>query len=112
MNGGIHRLRDLEKLLLHQVVAERLIENPQRVLGIAVANLERWSADPDTKPYYEEWRDILSSRSVAELITLITADDDEGRRLRQSTPFVGVASAEERDRAFATARERWDEASR
>jgi hypothetical protein len=109
MNGGIHGLRDLEKLLFHHLIADRLAQDPQRVLGIARANLDRWTSnEPDTKPYYGEWRDLLASRSVTELIALITADDEEGRRLRQSTPFVGVVTPEERERTFAVARQQWD----
>jgi hypothetical protein len=55
MDGGIHQLRDLEKLLLHQVIERYLLEEPDRVLGIARANLDRWlSDDPESKTYFYE----------------------------------------------------------
>jgi hypothetical protein len=48
-------------------------------------------------PYYEEWEEILDTRSVPELIATITSDDEEGQRLRQSASFVGILTGEERD---------------
>jgi len=107
--GGIHRLRDAEKLALHRIVARYLQTSPERPLGIAKANLDRWlSTDPEVKPYFKEWQVIFATRSVAELVTLITADNEEGRRLRQTSPFVGVVTAEEREEAFAGARRAWE----
>jgi hypothetical protein len=95
-----HRLRDKEKLQLHHLIAEHLQRDPERVLGIARTNLARWRERLGPQPYYAEWGDILRTRPPSEIIALITADDDEGRRLRQSTPFVGVAKAEERASIF------------
>jgi hypothetical protein len=109
MNGGIHGLRNLEKLVVHERVAEYLRSDPERVPRVAGGNLDRWlSDDPESKPHFHEWRAILASRTVPELLALITADDEEGRRLRQSAPFAGVVAAEEREEAFAVARKRWE----
>lgn len=103
--GGIHRLRDEEKLVLHEAIATRLAADPDRVLAIARANIARWlEHDANHKPYFQEWSAILDSRIVAEIIELITADTEEGRRLRQTAPFVGVVSQAERAEAFAAAR--------
>lgn len=94
----VHARRDAEKLRYHRVVAERMGMDPEGVIRLAEDNLRRWlRADGDAKPYYQEWQRLLQELSPRELIELITADTAEGRRLRQSSPFVGVLSRAERD---------------
>lgn len=92
-----HARRDDEKLRLHHAVAQQLLRDPGRVLAIAKANLRRWcTSDADT-PYYEEWGQILGTLGVRELADLIVSDSEDARRLRQSTPFVGVVPRGKRD---------------
>jgi hypothetical protein len=95
-----HRRRDEKKLQLHHLIAEHLQLDPERVLGIARTNLARWRERLGPQPYYAQWADILRTRTPSEIIALITADDDEGRRLRQATPCVGVVKPEERASIF------------
>jgi hypothetical protein len=107
MLDDIHRLRDAERLALHEFIADHLRAEPEKVLAIARANLERWlGSDPDSQPYYREWQEIIESRPLTDILALITSETEEGRRLRQSTPFTGVVTQQERERAFAAARER------
>lgn len=108
MAGGAHELRDAEKLALHERIAQHLIADPNRVIAIARSNLTRWhTAQAVEDVYVQEWQQILTTLSISDLVQLITADTDEGRRLRQSTPFVGVVSGQERAEALETARRRW-----
>lgn len=93
-----HAGRDDEKMRLHRAIAQHLLRDPKRVLAIARANLRRWREQDADTPYYEEWDDLLRTLSVQELADLIVADSEEARRLRQSTPFVGVVPREERDK--------------
>lgn len=95
-----HARRDDEKLRLHRAVARRLLLDPERVLAIARDNLRRWRLDHAAAPYYEEWDEILRTRSVHELAEILVADSEDARRLRQNTPFVGVIPREERDAIF------------
>jgi hypothetical protein len=95
---GAHARRDEEKMRLHRAVAQQLLRDPEGVLAIARTNLRRWLEQDENTPYYEEWDDLLRTLSVQELADLIVADSEEARRLRQSTPFVGVISREERDK--------------
>jgi hypothetical protein len=102
--GGEHIQRDQEKLRYHRRVAEMLEQDPVRCLRTARDNLSRWLAkDRDSKPYYEEWEVILAERSVSEIVAILVEDSAEGRRLRQSSPFVGLMPQAERDRYFARA---------
>lgn len=45
---------------------------------------------------HREWLSILERLTTEELLALITAETDEGQRLRQSSPFAGVSTDEER----------------
>lgn len=92
-----HVRRDQEKLRLHRAVVEHLRADPERVLRMARANLERWIARNGPQPYYLEWQEILESHSVEEIISLLLTDGDRAQHLRQTAPFAGVLSDSERD---------------
>jgi hypothetical protein len=53
----------------------------------------------------EEWQELIDTRSVSELIAVMTEDSDEGQRLRSSTPFTGILSKAERKEIFARCEE-------
>lgn len=99
--GTEHRRRDAEKLDLHRIIAKHLRGDPARVLAIARENLRRWQK-AGAQPYYEEWEQVLATCDVDEIIGLILADNETGRRLRQSTPFTGVVSETERGSVLPT----------
>jgi hypothetical protein len=46
----------------------------------------------------QEWLDLLDSSSVEQLPELLVDEGENGRRLRQSTPFAGILTKEERRR--------------
>lgn len=95
-----HVRRDEEKLRLHRAVVRHLRADPERVLRIARQNLERWIQRNGPQRYYLEWQEILETHSVEEIIRLLLADGDRGQHLRQTAPFAGVLSADERDEAL------------
>lgn len=101
-HDSAHSRRDDEKLRLHQLVARELERDPQRVLSIARENLRRWLASADGVPNYLEWMEILRTQTPDQVAESIVSDSEEGRRLRQSTPFVGVISCKERDAVLGT----------
>jgi hypothetical protein len=49
----------------------------------------------------EEWERILTSTPHSAILQVLTEDSEHGRRLRQSSPFVGILAREERDAIFA-----------
>lgn len=92
-----HATIDRVSLELARQVAERVRLHPDLV-DAARANLVRWSrqnafASPLLQ-CYAEWQDILS-RPVDEVCDLLCSETDEGQRLRQNSPFVGVLSPAE-----------------
>jgi len=96
-----HTRLDEEKLRCHRVVARYLAEDPQRAMDVASSNLRRWlEASPDASSALAEWETILREWTPSQIIELITRDDEEGRRMRQSSPFVGLLSERERRKAL------------
>lgn len=97
---GSHQFIDYFALACHRAVAERLRHAPEVVVQTARENLARWMAsgvfDKGEMRALSEWENILNESNVEELIAIITEDSDEGQRLRQSTPFAGVLSEDER----------------
>lgn len=96
-----HQFIDYVNLTYHREVAKIMSAKPEEVLMKARGNLQRWlSAYEPGEPAarcLEEWQTLLDTKSVLELVSIITQDSDEGQRLRQSTPFVGTLSTEKRD---------------
>jgi hypothetical protein len=86
-------------LEMHVLIAQKVTEAPA-LLNRARANLERWSVAHSPAPHWiTEWREILN-RPWPELAALITDPGPEGVRLRKSSPFSGIISAEERLQIF------------
>jgi hypothetical protein len=46
----------------------------------------------------QEWLNLLKTVSLEELLALVVDDSEIARRLRQSTPFAGILTQEERRR--------------
>ncbi len=92
-----HQDRDRISLGLARRIAAELPRRPEWI-DLARANLARWSernADsPGLLRCYAEWREILD-RPLDEVCAILTAETDEGQRLRQNSPFAGVFPARE-----------------
>lgn len=97
---GSHAFLDEFALAYHRAVAERLRREPMVVINHARQNLDRWASagafDSGETESLEEWQGILDSSNIDQLIEIITDLSDEGQRLRQSSPFVGTLSPQER----------------
>jgi len=86
---------DSISLALHRAVAFRLRSNPH-LIRQAETNLQKWlNRNPNTQAWLE-WRTILEKESLENILKIITAETDEGQRLRSSSPFAGLVSAKER----------------
>ena len=94
-----HRLLEIRSLALHALVARKLASEPH-LIEVARQNLARWRAkQADPPDYLDEWEELLA-RPLAQVLERITAMDAEATRLRQSSPFAGVLTADERERLF------------
>jgi hypothetical protein len=99
-----HRLLDARSLAMHAVVARKIERNP-KLLDIARINIERWSAKQEgVRPaWLEEWRGILN-RPWQDVAAIITDPGESATRLRQSSPFAGILTNQERWRIYETFR--------
>jgi hypothetical protein len=92
-----HEWIDRRSLALEQEVAKIIRAKPE-LLKKAKDNLDRWIAQrqPNVPKVMLEWREILTSWPVEEILRLLTSFDEEARRLRQSSPFCGILPPERR----------------
>jgi len=86
---------DLISLALHRAVALRLRSNPH-LLQKAETNVNNWLSKNSTVGAWLEWKKILETENLENILKIITAETDEGQRLRSSSPFVGLMTKEER----------------
>jgi hypothetical protein len=88
-----HRTAELQSLAYHRVVADRLDE---KLIEKARRRLARWRATDRIHPRWAaEWERLLE-RSPSQIARVISADTPRARELRQTSPFAGVLTAQER----------------
>jgi hypothetical protein len=91
-----HTLIDRRCLALHEAVAEKL-RRDVRLIDVARDNLRRWTEVNGTLlPALREWQSLLDTRSAEEIVSLLIDPGEEAARLRQSSPFGGILSEDER----------------
>jgi hypothetical protein len=92
-----HQVIDERSLAFGQAIATKLIAQPELV-DRAKATLRRWmtTCSRRAQPALREWQSVLDG-PLDGVISLLTSRDDRSRRLRQSNPFAGVLSNEERN---------------
>ena len=92
-----HEVQDLVSLELARRIASGLPQHPEW-LDIARNNLKRWARQnrdaPSLLRCYAEWQALLD-HPVSEISNVLIAGTEEGQRLRQNSPFVGVISPAE-----------------
>jgi len=92
-----HSFQDAVSLELARRIADGLPEHPEW-LEYARANLDRWSRRNNDAPSllrcYQEWRELLA-QPIPEIVRNLTADTDEGQRIRQNSPFAGILTPAE-----------------
>jgi hypothetical protein len=92
-----HRTAELHSLAYHRLVAERL---NARLVDLARQRLERWREDGRIDPRWaDKWARLLA-KPVPEIQKRISADSSQARELRQTSPFAGVLTTQERNELF------------
>lgn len=86
-----HQNIDLKNELQDRALASRLRRNTC-LLRQARANLRRWTARDGGHPrrVFMEWQRILDYLSAREIADFLVSDTPMARRLRQSSPFLGL----------------------
>ena len=95
--GHPHARIDAINLALDRATAAKIRAQPE-LIQIGRANLRRWMQHDDgfVHPVHAEWMDILNFLTPAEIADFVVSDSPKANRLRQSTPFTGILSEEER----------------
>ena len=96
-----HKWIDQRSLALDLLIAEKIAARPE-LLQQAVQTLECWIAQRQPSPpaVLLEWREVLRECSLTDLLDFLRSDKEKACRLRQSSPFCGILSDEERLAVF------------
>ena len=91
-----HRLIDERSLAFHQLIAAKM-RTSSAPIEKARENIRRWrlNASPGVRAALLEWREALDG-PPGNLARLLESDDEHATRLRQSSPFAGCLTEEER----------------
>jgi hypothetical protein len=90
-----HRRAELRALAFHRAVAQRL---DRQLVVDAKRRLRRWHSDGHIDPrWFARWTTLLD-QPLREIGRVVATDDEDGRDLRQSSPFAGSLSEPERRR--------------
>ena len=94
------QLLDRRSLELHQLIARRLREHPERLERVR-ETLARWKTivSPDSQPYVTEWQ-RLADAGMDMLLAVAVEDSERAAALRQCGPFGGVLTPKERSAFF------------
>jgi hypothetical protein len=97
-----HEWIDQRSLALDKAIAAKLRAQPE-LLEVAKANLARWAKQRggELPLALLEWKDILDTWSLEQILAEMTSYTQEARRRRQSSPFCGILSPTERDSIFS-----------
>lgn len=90
-----HQQIDQRSLDLARAIVEKIDGDPERKgLEKARATCRRWFQQTP-EPAIREWMEILE-HPWAEIRAILLDESEEGKRLRQSDPFCGILTPQER----------------
>ena len=90
-----HDRLDERSLALHRLVAAKVQAVPG-LLDKARENVRRWQeANRSPSPALAEWAQILAA-PASQVVALLAERSERATRLRQSSPFAGILTEEER----------------
>jgi hypothetical protein len=91
-----HQWIDLVDLKMCRRIAQKVRRDPS-LMRIPRANLRRWHKTlGQWPPAMREWDKILRENPLERVLEILTQDNDDGQRLRQSDPFIGILTEKER----------------
>jgi len=98
-NIRAHGDHDARSLALGKRIADRLARDPSLVARARARLRERSrKASVRERKKLDEWRRILDTATPARLRNILTDPGERGTRLRQTLPFLGIVSDEDRHR--------------
>jgi hypothetical protein len=96
-----HQWIDLVDLMVHRAMARKIRRQPG-LFNRARRNLARWEKSNRGCPQpLQEWKQILRENDMNRVLRIMSRADEEGNRLRQSSPFCGILTELEREAIWA-----------
>ena len=89
-----HDWVDRRSLALHDAIAAKIEADPGLV-DVARGNLLRWIGQRPSRALLE-WLELLDRTPVPEVARLLRSQGERAARLRQSSPFAGILTPQER----------------
>lgn len=91
-----HPQLDARSLAMHRLVADRIRRDPA-LLAHVRQTLARWrgSVSVNTLPYLDEWERIVA-QGVDACLAVALEESERATALRQSSPFTGILTHQER----------------
>jgi hypothetical protein len=90
-----HQWIDYVDLMMHRAMARKIRRRPT-LFSTAGRNIARWEKNRGScSTPLLEWKKILKENDMRAVLLMITRANEEGNRLRQSSPFVGVLTQAE-----------------
>ena len=92
-----HQLIDERSLAFGRLISERVAAHPE-LIAHARATATRWlqTCSPGSRSTLREWLAALDG-PVEGVCHLLTSRDERSARLRQSNPFAGILTQQERN---------------
>src|SRR5712691_3517682 len=94
-----HEVIEQRALEMDEVIA-RVLRQDLSKLELVVAWIERFLAHPDydihSRDDLQEWLDLIKSGGLERVLKALSDRSDEGRRMRQNSPFVVLMPQDER----------------
>lgn len=98
----LHAVRDIEALDLARLLAKKIARDPslisraKQIVEERQKNASQWEAND-----LREWQQLLATMSVSQLGRFLTDSGERAVQLRQSLPFAGLISEDERAKVRA-----------
>ncbi len=104
---NLHRLAEERSIAYHQLIASRLRLRPE-VLDNARQRVQGWLATSATPPFYaRQWSERLAE-DLASIEAFLVDRSELAIELRQSSPFAGALSPQERWEIWRRTREAFE----
>ncbi len=92
-----HQWIDYVDLMAHRAMARKIRHAP-KLFNQAWRNIARWEkSNRGCPPALREWKTILGDNDLNAVLRIMMRPDEEGNRLRQSSPFCGILTDRERE---------------
>lgn len=85
---NFHDYLDEFKLRCAKAVLHRV--DLSTIRAKSLSNMDRWEANGTRVSAHEEWRELMTKGTDADVIAAMTGKDQKANRLRQSAPYIGI----------------------